>query len=57
MTVGEDVRDPRSRLYAAFDTSLITDAIDGLDIKLNERIVSASSQKVVHRLVARRPAV
>ena len=54
---GEDVRDPRSRLYAAFDTSLITDAIDGLDIELDERIVSASSQEVVYQLVARRPAV
>ena len=57
VTKGEDVRDPKGRLYAAFDTSLTTDAIDGLDIKLDERIVSASSQKVVHRLVAGRPAV
>ena len=56
VTEGEDIRDPKGRLYAAFDTSLITGAINGLDIELDERIVSASSQKVVHRLVARRPA-
>ena len=43
VTEGEDVRDPKGRLYAAFDTSFITDAIDGLDIKLDKRIVSASS--------------
>jgi len=56
VTEGQDVRDPKGRLYAAFETSLITDAIEDLDIELDERIVSASSKKIVHRIVARRPA-
>jgi hypothetical protein len=56
VTDGEDSRDKAGRLYAAFDTSLVTGALDGLEITLDEQLVSASSGRVVHRIVARRTA-
>jgi SAM-dependent methyltransferase len=54
VTEGEDTRDKAGRLYAAFETRTVLDALTGLDIVLDERIVSASSGRIVHRLVARR---
>jgi hypothetical protein len=35
---------------------LVTGALDGLEITLDEQLVSASSGRVVHRIVARRTA-
>lgn len=54
VTEGGDARDKAGRLYASFDTQAVIDAIDGLEILLDERIVSASSGRIVHRLVVRR---
>jgi len=54
LTEGADMRDKAGRLYAAFGKSAVTDALAGTEIVLDERIVSASSGRVVHRIVARR---
>ncbi len=54
VTDGADSRDRAGRLYAAFDTSVVRNALAGLEIALDERIVSASSGRVVHRVVGRR---
>ena len=53
VTEGSDMRDPKGRLYAAFEADAVRTALGELTIELDERIVSASSGKVVHRLVAR----
>jgi hypothetical protein len=34
----------------------VRDALQGMTMLLDEEVVSASSGKVIHRLVARRPA-
>lgn len=54
LTEGADERDKAGRLYAAFDKSAVAGALAGTKIALDERIVSASSGRVVHRIVARR---
>ena len=53
-TEGIDRRDDQGRLYASFETYAVKTALAGHAIELDERIVSASSRKTVHRLVARR---
>jgi SAM-dependent methyltransferase len=47
-------RDRQGRLYAAFDKSIILGALSGSDILLDEEMVSTSSGKAIHRIVARR---
>ena len=54
VTEGDDRRDEAGRLYGAFDPALVLDALAGADILLDAQSVSASSAKVVRRLVARR---
>jgi SAM-dependent methyltransferase len=54
VTEAADARDKTGRLYAAFEAQAVKDALDGLELLADERIVSASSGRVVHRLVARR---
>lgn len=54
LTEGADMRDKAGRLYAAFNKKVVADALGGLEITLDERMVSASSGRVVHRIVARR---
>jgi len=54
ITEGADRRDEFGRLYGAFDASLVLDALAGADIVLDQQSVSASSAKVVRRLIARR---
>jgi hypothetical protein len=54
VTDGVDIRDARGRLYAAFDASLIRTAVASARLLLDEEIVSASSGKAIHRLVARK---
>ena len=54
VTEGADRRDDAGRLYGAFDPAVVLDAMTGADILLDEQRVSASSAKVVRRLVARR---
>ena len=54
VTDGHDRRDEHGRLYAAFDPSLVVDALSPARILLDERITSASSGKKIHRIVARK---
>ena len=55
VTEGADKRDPQGRLYAAFESSLINEAIDGAAVLLlDDEPVSASSGKKIHRIVARK---
>jgi SAM-dependent methyltransferase len=55
VTDGADQRDAHGRLYAAFDSALVSDALTGAAILLNAEAVSASSGKRIHRIVARKP--
>lgn len=54
VTKGVDQRDSHGRLYAAFDAQGVRNALAGADILLDEEILSASSGKTIHRIVARR---
>jgi SAM-dependent methyltransferase len=54
VTRGDDQRDGQGRLYAAFPAPLVIDALVGATILLDEETVSASSGKVIHRVIARR---
>jgi len=55
-TEGQDQRDAHGRLYAAFDKALVLDALRPAAILLDEALVSASSGKPIHRIVARKAA-
>jgi ubiquinone/menaquinone biosynthesis C-methylase UbiE len=54
VTEGADLRDDHGRLYAAFDSSLVLQAIPAENVLLNEKVTSASSGKMIHRVVARK---
>jgi SAM-dependent methyltransferase len=54
ITEGADQRDLGGRLYTAFDRALVRGALAGAALLLNEEVVSASSGKRIHRIVARR---
>jgi 2-polyprenyl-3-methyl-5-hydroxy-6-metoxy-1,4-benzoquinol methylase len=54
VTEGADLRDGHGRLYAAFDTELVRSALTKAMLLLDEEVVSASSGKTIHRLVARK---
>ena len=56
VTEGADRRDEAGRLYGAFDSDLVFDSLAGADVLLDEQSISASSAKVVRRLIARRRA-
>jgi SAM-dependent methyltransferase len=57
VTDGADRRDPHGRLYSAFESALIREAIDGrAETLLDDEPVSASSGKKIHRIVARKTA-
>ena len=57
VTDGADQRDPHGRLYSAFESALIREAIDGVAaMLLDDEPVSASSGKKIHRIVARKIA-
>ncbi|MEM7404018.1 MAG: class I SAM-dependent methyltransferase [Pseudomonadota bacterium] len=47
-------RDEHDRLYAAFDASLVRQALGDVALLLDEDCLSASSGKRIHRLIARR---
>jgi SAM-dependent methyltransferase len=49
-----DRRDDNGRLYTAFDNNLVLDELRDATVVLDEDIVSASSGRVIHRLVARK---
>ncbi|EGY01134.1 Methyltransferase [Nitrospirillum viridazoti Y2] len=53
VTRGADARDGAGRLYAAFDSRLVREALAGATLLLDEEATSASSGKTIHRLVAR----
>jgi SAM-dependent methyltransferase len=55
VTDGADLRDARGRLYAAFDSGLVSAQLAGAAILLDEAAVSASSGQRIHRVVARKP--
>jgi SAM-dependent methyltransferase len=54
VTEGTDTRDGHGRLYTAFDPSLVFDGLGDADILLDEQTTSASSGRVIRRIVARR---
>lgn len=54
VTEGFDRRDEHGRLYSAFDSSLVVDALSTARIVLDEQKTSASSGNTVHRIVARK---
>jgi SAM-dependent methyltransferase len=55
VTDGVDQRDDHGRLYSAFESALIREAVDGsAEVLLDDEPVSASSGKKIHRIVARR---
>ena len=57
VTDGADQRDDHGRLYAAFESALIREAVDGAaEMLLDDEPVSASSGKKIHRIVARKIA-
>jgi SAM-dependent methyltransferase len=51
-----DRRDERGRLYSAFHRNLVLGALAGATVLLDEELVSPSSGRKIHRLVARRAA-
>ena len=54
VTDGADPRDKHGRLYAAFDASLVQAQLAAVTVLLDEEVVSASSGKTIHRLVAKK---
>jgi SAM-dependent methyltransferase len=55
VTAGADQRDGHGRLYGAFDVGMVSGALAGAAVLLDEEVVSASSAKTIHRLVVRQP--
>jgi SAM-dependent methyltransferase len=55
VTGGGDVRDDAGRLYAAFDADVVRAALVDVEVLHDEQRTSASSGRVVHRVIARRP--
>jgi SAM-dependent methyltransferase len=51
---GADQRDKYGRLYAAFDILLVLAELTDVTLLLNEQVVSESSGKKIHRIVARK---
>ena len=49
-----DQRDAHGRLYTAFDADLVRQALRDALVLLDEEVVSASSAKTIHRIVARK---
>ena len=54
VTKGADQRDKHHRLYAAFEASLVSAELSNTTLLLDEEVVSASSGKIVHRIVVRK---
>lgn len=54
VTEGADQRDQHGRLYAAFEVSLVSAELSDTTVLLDEEVVSASSGKIVHRIVVRK---
>jgi SAM-dependent methyltransferase len=56
VTEGADLRDKQGRLYAAFDANLVRDELATAITLLDQEVVSASSGKIIHRLVVKKSA-
>jgi len=56
VTVGDDQRDGAGRLYAAVDPDVVRAGLGRMSILHERETTSASSEKIVHRILARRPA-
>jgi hypothetical protein len=54
VTGGTSRRDEHGRLYAAFDTGIVVSALSGASLLRDEELVSVSSGKKVHRIIARK---
>jgi SAM-dependent methyltransferase len=55
VTSGADQRDPHGRLYSAFESALIREGLGGAAVLLlDDEVVSASSGKTIHRIVAKK---
>jgi SAM-dependent methyltransferase len=54
VTEGADQRDQHDRLYAAFEVSLVSAELSDTTVLLDEEVASASSGKIVHRIVVRK---
>jgi len=50
-----DGRDKQGRRYASFDAALVLDQLQQTTLLLDEEVLSASSGKLVRRVVARKP--
>jgi len=57
VTEGTDQRDKYGRLYAAFDQELILAELATATILLNEKDISASSGKKIHRVMVQKPGI
>ena len=57
ITDNADLRDSQGRLYCAFDTALVLGELKATTLLLDEEVVSASSGKKIHRLVAKKPGL
>ncbi len=57
VTDGKDERDSHGRLYTAFDSALVTAELAPATILVDEEVVSASSGKKIHRIVAKKPGL
>lgn len=54
VTEGGDLRDSHGRLYAAFDAGMVRAELKNATLLLDEEVVSASSGKRIHRLIAKK---
>ncbi|WP_456727711.1 hypothetical protein [Bradyrhizobium sp. USDA 3364] len=54
VTAGDNTRDAHGRLYAAFDAAQVRAELASAELLLDAEVVSASSGKVIHRIVARK---
>jgi len=54
VTEGVGQRDKHHRLYTAFEASLVSAELSGTTVLLDEEVVSASSRKIVYRIVVRK---
>ena len=57
VTEGADQRDAQGRLYAAFDAALVLTELKATTVLLDQEAVSASSGKMIHRLVVKKPGL
>jgi SAM-dependent methyltransferase len=56
VTEGADRRDAQGRLYTAFPSDLVRQALGDAAVLLDEEVTSASSGRKIHRMVARKNA-